>query len=112
MENLEQYMAALGLSPPAPFQGTPQSLTNPLDICRAYLADILTEILECSQEDALSSIQWPNNIFNGDLAVVLPKLRRSGAKADETGVVIMGKVQLPIVVTESKAAIEKIADYC
>ncbi|CAI6341665.1 unnamed protein product [Periconia digitata] len=50
-------------------------LTNPLDLCRLLLAQLLAEILGCEPEEAYRAIQWPNNIFNGDLTVTLPKLR-------------------------------------
>ena len=49
-------------------------LSNPLDLCRATLADVLAGIVECDIQTAYRSIQWPNNISNGDLSVTVPKL--------------------------------------
>ncbi|KAF5850298.1 hypothetical protein GGP41_002523 [Bipolaris sorokiniana] len=46
-------------------------LFNPLDIC-----------LTSDVQDAFKSIQWPNNIFNGELSVTIPSLR-PGSKPDE-----------------------------
>ncbi|KAL5121913.1 hypothetical protein ACEQ8H_000129 [Pleosporales sp. CAS-2024a] len=62
--------------------------TNPLDICRTELTLVLKGIVNCSEEDIQKSIQWPNNIYNGDLAVVLPKLQ-AGTKADKLAGEIM-----------------------
>jgi hypothetical protein len=49
-------------------------LSNPLDLCRATLAGLLSGLVDCDIQAAYSSIQWPNNIFNGDLSVTVPKL--------------------------------------
>jgi hypothetical protein len=92
MEVLEQSLAALGLSIPASYQETLQT-TDALEICRTCLASILAKIANCSEEDASKSIQWPNNISNGDLAVILPKLRQ-GLKSNEMALYIMEKVLL------------------
>jgi arginyl-tRNA synthetase len=49
-------------------------LTNPLDLCRSALAELLASLVDCDAQAAYNSIQWPNNIFNGDLSVTVPKL--------------------------------------
>ncbi|KAF1929713.1 Nucleotidylyl transferase [Didymella exigua CBS 183.55] len=49
-------------------------LSNPLDLCRTSLAELLAVIVGCDIQVAFRSIQWPNNIFNGDLSVTIPKL--------------------------------------
>jgi arginyl-tRNA synthetase len=67
-------------------------LTNPLDVWRSVLATILADILGEEAADTYKSIQWPNNIFNGDLSVTLPKLR-PGCKAAELSFEIMDKVR-------------------
>ena len=94
MEMLEQCLAALTLTGPLPTVAAADVLANPLDLCRVHLAKVLASALDCSIDAAYKSIQWPNNIFNGDLAVVLPKLR-PGSKADEIAFEILGKVRLP-----------------
>lgn len=66
-------------------------LANPLDVCRIILAEILSTIAGCDREDALRAIQWPNNIFNGDLSVTLPRLR-PGCKPNELSSEIVDKV--------------------
>jgi arginyl-tRNA synthetase len=50
-------------------------LTNPLDVWRSALATILADVLGIEANDAYKSIQWPNNIFNGDLTVTLPRMQ-------------------------------------
>lgn len=91
MEALAQSLESLSLSGPVPEVGAAEVLVNPLDLCRSYLAQILADIVGCDVASAYRSIQWPNNIFNGDLAVILPKLR-PGAKAEEVAVELMEKV--------------------
>lgn len=49
-------------------------LRNPLDVLRTTLAKLLSELVGCDLQTAYNSIQWPNNIFNGDLSVTIPKL--------------------------------------
>lgn len=68
-------------------------LDNPLDLCRSLLAQLLANILECEPQDAYRCIQWPNNLFNGDLTVTLPKLR-PGIKPSDFAPDLMKKVRL------------------
>jgi hypothetical protein len=88
---LESCLAELNLNMPTCSFDISQALANPLDLYRSYLATILAGLVGCNEEDAFKSIQWPNNIFNGDLAVVLPKLQ-PGAKADKLAVELLEKV--------------------
>ncbi|KAF2034767.1 arginyl-tRNA synthetase [Setomelanomma holmii] len=90
MDVLEQTLAALGLETPIPNVEVSKALANPLNLYRAYLERVLTEISGCDHETATKSIQWPNNIDNGDLSIVLPKLRPR-AKAQEVAFELMDK---------------------
>jgi arginyl-tRNA synthetase len=90
---LEQGLATLGLGVPMLSRDTSPIRSNPLEIWRAYLTSVLSDVVESDEETVRKCIQWPNNIFNGDLAVVLPKLR-PGTKADELAVEIMEKVKI------------------
>lgn len=92
MDALQTSLESLNLNVPIPEIEAAEVLVNPLDVCRTYLAEILADIAGCDIEAAYKSIQWPNNIFNGDLAVILPKLR-PGAKADALAVELMEKVR-------------------
>jgi arginyl-tRNA synthetase len=91
MDTLEQSLNALDLNIPISDVKDAEVLANPLDVYRVYLAQVLADAVGCDINVAYKSIQWPNNIFNGDLAVILPKLR-PGAKADEVAVELMKKV--------------------
>ncbi|KAH6000654.1 arginine--tRNA (Arg) ligase [Parastagonospora nodorum] len=90
MDTLEQIISSLSLGKTSPGSGAANALIYPLDVCRAHLTKLLVDIVNCSEDDAEKSIQWPNNIFSGDLAVILPKLR-PGVKADQLAVEIMEK---------------------
>jgi len=92
METLENALSALNLNVPMPGVNNAEVLANPLDVYRTYLAEVLAGAVDCDINVAYKSIQWPNNIFNGDLAVILPKLQ-PGAKAEEVAVGLMKKVR-------------------
>jgi arginyl-tRNA synthetase len=71
---LEALLGRLGLKLPIPHFAAADVLNKPLDIGRSYFADILRSLVECDAVIAYNSIQWPSDIFSGDLAVILPKL--------------------------------------
>ncbi|KAF2185091.1 arginyl-tRNA synthetase [Zopfia rhizophila CBS 207.26] len=87
---LEGLLGGLDLKTPIPPFPSSDVLKSPLDICRSYLADILCSLVDCDPVVAYNSIQWPNNIFNGDLTVILPKLS-PGANASELAFDLMKK---------------------
>jgi arginyl-tRNA synthetase len=74
LSGLAQLLESLSVSNPTSQVNGAEVLFNPLDICRSSLATLLANILGCEIHGAYRSIQWPNNIFNGDLSVTLPKL--------------------------------------
>ncbi|KAH8692865.1 hypothetical protein BGW36DRAFT_430610 [Talaromyces proteolyticus] len=76
LPELEAHLGGLGMNIPIPKFQAVEVLNRPLDIARAYLTDILSNLAECDPDVAYKSIYWPNNIFNGDLVVILPKLSR------------------------------------
>ncbi|KAH7401886.1 hypothetical protein DE146DRAFT_716202 [Phaeosphaeria sp. MPI-PUGE-AT-0046c] len=90
MEALEQTFKLIGLDAPASNETLLHNFNRPIEVYRICLVKILSDILECEEEVAQRCILWPNNIDNGDLAIVLPKLR-PGVKADKTAVEIMEK---------------------
>jgi arginyl-tRNA synthetase len=71
---LTQLLEDLSISEPGTELVGASVLTNPLDLCRSTLADLLATLVKCNTQAAYNSIQWPNNIFNGDLSVTVPKL--------------------------------------
>lgn len=93
METLLETLETLSLKVPLPEVKAAEVLASPLDVFKTYLAKTLADIAACDIQIAYKAIQWPNNIFNGDLAVILPKLR-PGAKADDVAVELTEKVCL------------------
>ncbi|KAJ4983102.1 arginyl-tRNA synthetase [Stagonosporopsis vannaccii] len=71
---LTQLLEDLSISAPTSEIVDTSVLTNPLDVCRMTLAELLSGLVECDVQVAFRSIQWPNNIFNGDVSVTVPKL--------------------------------------
>jgi len=53
-------------------------LRQPVDIFHAYLAVALQELVGCDVQQAYDSIQPANTVGNGDLDIVLPKLKLPG----------------------------------
>ena len=71
---LAQLLEALSISGPETELVGASVLTNPIDLCRTTLAELLATLVKCDTQAAYNSILWPNNIFNGDLSVTVPKL--------------------------------------
>jgi arginyl-tRNA synthetase len=88
---LEALFAELGLDVPIPHFESADMLSKPLDIGRSYIADILRSLVECDGTVAYKSIQWPSDIYSGDLAIILPKLK-PGANLNELAFDITQKV--------------------
>jgi len=81
-EGLAKLLSHLSLSDASPHFAAVNTLSNPLDVLRTTLAELLTNLVGCDHEDAYKSIQWPNDIYSGDLSVTLPRLR-PGCKPKE-----------------------------
>jgi arginyl-tRNA synthetase len=88
---LTQLLEGLSISEPTSELVGANVLTNPLDLCRSTLAELLSTLVECDAQAAYNSIQWPNNIFNGDLSVTVPKLC-PGRKPTELSSQLVDKV--------------------
>lgn len=90
---LTQLLEKLSISAPVADIVGPTVLTNPLDLCRSTLAELLAGLVDCDIHTAYKSIQWPKNIFNGDLSVTVPKLC-PGRKPAELSSQLVDKVGL------------------
>lgn len=75
LSNFEQCLNALSLAVPVPQFAGADTFRRPRDLCRTYLAELLSNLVGCDREVAFKSIQLPNNIDLGDLAIIIPKLR-------------------------------------
>lgn len=89
---LTHLLDGLSISMPALQNAGATVLSNPLDLCRTTLAEVLAGIVECDAQAAFRSVQWPNNIFNGDLSVTVPKLC-PGRKPAEVSSQLVDKVR-------------------
>lgn len=93
MEALGQAFSSLGLDNSASSEAWRQNFTRPIEAYRMCLVKHLSETLDLEEEVVQKCVSWPNNIDNGDLTVVLPKLR-PGVKANETAVEVIQKVHI------------------
>ena len=93
---LQLKLQALGIELSVLSYESVDVLTNPIDIYRSYLADDLAKILDCSRELIYDAIQWTNQLSNGDLILIVPKLRLKGAKPAEVTKVLSDKVWTPV----------------
>ena len=82
ISELENILAGLDLSVPIPNVSNADVLNKPLDLARSYLADILSSLAGCDLDTAYESIKWPNDIYKGDVQVILPKLRPKSNAAE------------------------------
>lgn len=88
---LTHLLETLSISAPTSDVVEAAVLSNPLDLGRTALAELLANIVDCDIQAAFKSIQWPNNIFNGDLSVTVPKLC-PGRKPAEVSSQLVDKV--------------------
>ena len=89
---LTQLLESLSISAPTSEVVEATILSNPLDLCRTTLAELLSGLVDCDVQAAWRSIQWPNNIFNGDVSVTVPKLC-PGRKPAELASQLVDKVR-------------------
>lgn len=75
LKELEILLEKLDLSKPMPLVAGADVLHNPVDIYRAQLAAILVGLVDCDSKVAFNAIQTSNEIANGDLDIILPKLK-------------------------------------
>ncbi len=91
-DDLLDLLKNLGLESSVPEFSQTDVTHNPLDIFHAYLAKTIVELTNCEAEIAYNSIQWSTDISNGDLVVVIPKLRLKGINAAEYAFELIQKV--------------------
>jgi arginyl-tRNA synthetase len=96
LEGLENALSKLSVENGIPQYDGADTLHNPLDVGRSYLAELLCNLVDCEPNVAYRSIQCPNDITKGDFTVTLPKLR-PGEKIDDWVPGLMEKVCVPLV---------------
>lgn len=77
LSGLQALLADIGVEPTPSFAAA-DILNNPIDIYHSYLAEHFHALVECDRDLVFSSIQPANTTGNGDLDIVLPKLKLPG----------------------------------
>jgi len=84
-------VADLGLGP-LPHFATADILNDPMDLYHSYLAEDFGRLIESDPDLVYKAIQPPNTIQDGDLDIVLPRLKLSGGSPKELGAGLLKKV--------------------
>ena len=93
-DGLQALLAAVGVEDPIPSFPLADTQNNPLGIYLSYLAESLVKLTECEPQVAYDSIHWPNE--QGDLAVVLPRLRLQDVKLEELATDLIQRVGIAL----------------
>jgi arginyl-tRNA synthetase len=91
-QGLQAFIAEIA-SDPLPSFAAADVLRNPIDIYRSYLARLFQTLVECDPDLVYDSIQPANTTGNGDLDVVLPRLKVSGISPKELAGELLKKVR-------------------
>lgn len=93
LDRLQAKLNALDVETPIPSFDNTEVLVNPIDVYRSYLANLLAALVESDRQLVYDSIQWTNNLANGDLLLVIPKLRLKGVKPADMAKDLSAKVR-------------------
>jgi arginyl-tRNA synthetase len=92
---LQAFVAEIA-SEPLPFFAAADVLNNPIDIYHSYLAGRIQTLVDCDPNLVYDSIQPANTIGNGDLVIVLPRLKLSGISPKELAGELLKKARFNI----------------
>ena len=76
-------LESLKLTKPLPKYPNCYPEVNPVDIYRAHLTSILTEVTGVDSAIIYPSLQWTQTLDKGDLVLPIPALRVKGKKPPE-----------------------------
>jgi hypothetical protein len=82
LPGLEAFVAELGLGRVPSFAAA-DVLNDPMDLCHSYLAEYFQQLVGCDRGLVYKAIQPPNTIQDGDLDIVLPRLKLPGGSPKE-----------------------------
>jgi arginyl-tRNA synthetase len=88
---LEALLAEMGVEA-IPSFAVADVLNNPLDIYHSYLAKNLQTLVDCDPNLVYNSIQPSSTIEDGDLDIILPKLKLHGVKPQTLADELLKKV--------------------
>ena len=91
LPGLETFVADLGLGP-LPHFATADILNDPMDLYHSYLAEDFGRLIESDPDLVYKAIQPPNTIQDGDLDIVLPRLKLSGGSPKQLAAELLKQV--------------------
>ncbi|TVY17327.1 Cytoplasmic arginine--tRNA ligase [Lachnellula arida] len=80
---LADKLKSLSLTTPLPKYANCYPEANPVDIYRAHITSILTEVTGVDAAVIYPALQWTQTLEKGDLVLPIPALRVKGKKPDE-----------------------------
>ena len=92
-EQLSEKLKSLSVSPLSQYPNCFPDI-NPVDIYRAHLTSILTEITGAEAKVVYPSLQWTQTLEKGDMVLPIPALRIKGRKPDDLAAEWMQKVRV------------------
>jgi arginyl-tRNA synthetase len=90
--SLAETLKGLSLTTPLPKYPNSYPDVNPVDIYRAHLTSILTEVTGVDAAIVYPALQWTQTLEKGDLVLPIPALRVKGKKPDELAAEWLAKV--------------------
>jgi hypothetical protein len=94
VDDIQTLLEGLGVRDPIPSFPDANIESRALDIYHSYLADIVQDLAQCEQRVAYEAIQWSPDVSNGDLVVVVPRLRLQDSNPAEMAMHLKKKVCL------------------
>lgn len=91
-EGLEAVLESTGVEGAVPIFAGADLKRDPMSIFVSYLAATLAQLTRSEPDLAFGAIQWPND--EGDLVIVLPKLRLKNVNGEVLASELMPKVRL------------------
>jgi arginyl-tRNA synthetase len=91
LSGLQTFVGEIGLDPIPSFAAA-DVLNNPIDIYHSYLAEVFGALVECDPDLVYNSIQPAGTAGNGDLNIVLPRLKLPGASPKSLAIELLKKV--------------------
>ncbi|QSS61210.1 arginyl-tRNA synthetase [Histoplasma capsulatum] len=91
IQGLETHLQDLGLEIPIPAFPTANIISNPVDLYRCYVAEVVKQVVNCNEDIAYNSIQRTQVLAHGDVVLVVARLRLKGVNIDQVAVDLSNK---------------------
>ncbi|PUU73567.1 tRNA synthetases class I (R)-domain-containing protein [Tuber borchii] len=83
IESLNEQLSNFGISEPLTLFPDSNPTTNPIDVYRCYIADVLAPITGVDIKLVYPALEWTQNLEKGDLILAAPRLRIPGKNPSE-----------------------------